>query len=71
MGLPGKIQTIGSGKPRHAVGPPGPQRVAKRPPVLVTPEAPRSGPRRAPGGPPEGQSKKEQEMVCNVTFVDF
>ena len=24
----------------------------------------------APGGPPEGQCKKEHEMVCNTTFDD-
>ena len=33
-------------------------------------EAPRSGPRRAPGGPPEDQCKTKQEMVWSTTFDD-
>ena len=53
--------------PPHAGGPSGPQRVTLSLwSSFFYPEAPRSGPRRAPGG----SEQREQEMVCYTTFDD-
>ena len=63
VGLSGR-QSLTTVTTSHAGGPKGPQRVTLSRFFYL--EAPRSGPRRAPGG----SEQREREMVCYTTFDD-